>query len=40
MSICSLLLSTMLIMRDGEGKVLTAGTIFYNTEFCYGKKLP
>ena len=31
MSICSLLSSTMLIMRDGERKVLTAGNMFYNT---------
>ena len=31
MSICSILSSTVLIMRDGEGKVLTAGNMFYNT---------
>ena len=31
MSICSLLSSTMLIMRDGEGKVLNADNMFYNT---------
>jgi hypothetical protein len=31
MSICSLLSSTALIMRDGERKVLTAGNMFYNT---------
>ena len=30
MSICSLLLSTMLIMRDGVRKVLTGGNMFYN----------
>jgi len=29
-SICSLLLSTMLIMRDGVRKVLTGGNMFYN----------
>jgi hypothetical protein len=29
--LCVLLSFTILIMRDGEGKVLTAGNMFYNT---------
>jgi hypothetical protein len=29
--ICSLLSSTVLIMRDGEGKVWIVGNMFYNT---------
>ena len=33
MSICSLLSSTVLMMRDGEGKVLTAGNMFYNNYY-------
>jgi hypothetical protein len=31
MCLCVLVSSIMLIMRDGEGKVLTAGNMFYNT---------
>ena len=29
--LCALFSSTMLIMRDGEGKILTASNMFYNT---------